>query len=475
MHKLGIIVPYRDRYEHLQTFKRNIRDYFAKLDIKYELIIIEQDDARLFNRGKLLNIGFLHAKKLKCDYVVFHDVDMIPIDVDYTYTEHPTHLASKFISKDNSTNRIVFDEYFGGVTIFPTEMFEKINGYSNEYWGWGFEDDDLLYRCKKYKIPLDYKEIILNGGNNASLKFNGIDSLITGKNTIDFKKNFSIFVSVKPDDLICAAEKYTDIFSIFSIPGYDFRIVYNSFKRYEVSIFDKVNNGYFINSDISQETKTNLCLTVDVTKRIIKLYQDGILIGTENFVESLYPYQKEPHFYLGCANPYVKNTEDKTYFKGEISNFAIFEECLSNSEIREISRNQFFGLTSNFGIYKSSHLLKTYYDAKVIRDDKLIDLTGNGNDAKIKNCKLNGYVSDYKKIINIPFRKECTFELLSHSENGYVGNAWKNITTRYNQLRFHNEVKTDLINPQQDGLSNCTYREHSNIKYLNETHITVSI
>ena len=475
MHKLGIIVPYRDRYEHLQTFKKSIRKYFEKLDIKYELIIIEQDDAKLFNRGKLLNIGFLYAKKMNCDYVVFHDVDMIPIDVDYSYEDYPVHLASNFISRNHDTNRIIFDEYFGGVTIFPIEFFEKINGYSNEYWGWGFEDDDLLYRCRKYKIPLDYKEIILNGGNNASLHFNGTNSIITAKNVIDFKNNFSIFISVKPDELVCAPEKYNDIFSIFSIPGYDFRIVYNSFRRYSLSIFDIKNDGYFIDSDISDTYKTNITITVDVTKRIIKLYQDGNEVGSINYIDTLYPYQNENNFYLGCTNPYVKNEEDKTYFRGDISNFAIFQSCLSNSEIREISRNQFFGLTSNFGMYKSSHLLKTYYDAKFIKDNKIIDLSGNDNHGKIENCKLNGYISDYKKIIHIPFRKKCTFELLSHYENGYVGNAWKNITTRYNQMRYHNEVKMDISNPLEDGLSNCKFREHSNAKILNQSHIVVGL
>jgi len=475
MHKLGIIVPYRDRYEHLQTFKKSIKKYFEKLDIKYELIIVEQDDAKLFNRGKLLNIGFLHAKKLKCDYVVFHDVDMIPVDVDYSYSEEPVHLASKFISKDGSTNRIVFDEYFGGVTIFPVEYFEKINGYSNEYWGWGFEDDDLLHRCKKYKIPLDYKEITLNGGNNASLKFNGVDSIIKAKNIINFKKNFTIFVSVKPDELVCDPNKYNDLFSIFSIPGYDFRIVYNSFRRYALSIFDKNETGYFLDTDISDTYKTNLCITVDVSKRVIKLFQDGMEVGVINYVDTLYEYQYQSNFYLGCANPYVKIAEDKSYFRGEISNFAIFEDVLSNLEIREISKNQFYGLTSNFGNYKSSHLLKTYYDAKFVKENKIMDLSGNDNDGIIENCKLSGYVSDYKKIINIPFRKNCTFELLSHEENGYVGNAWKNITTRYNQMRFYNEVKPDTKNQIEDGLSNCKYREHSNSKFLNETEIVVAI
>ena len=96
MHKLGIIVPYRNRDRQLLIFKKAISSYLSDKDINYELIVVEQDDAKTFNRGKLLNIGFLQAKKLKCDYVVFHDVDMLPIDVDYSYYDKPLHLATNF-------------------------------------------------------------------------------------------------------------------------------------------------------------------------------------------------------------------------------------------------------------------------------------------------------------------------------------------------------------------------------------------
>ena len=57
-HKLGIIVPYRDRPNQLKTFTERIA---GLINIPYELIIIEQADDKEFNRGKLLNIGFIKA------------------------------------------------------------------------------------------------------------------------------------------------------------------------------------------------------------------------------------------------------------------------------------------------------------------------------------------------------------------------------------------------------------------------------
>lgn len=56
--------------------------------------------------------------------VVFHDVDMIPLEVDYRPTEYPTHLAAIVKQFDWE---LPFEQYFGGVTTFPSEVFAKIN------------------------------------------------------------------------------------------------------------------------------------------------------------------------------------------------------------------------------------------------------------------------------------------------------------------------------------------------------------
>ena len=131
--KLGIIVPYRNRKNHLKEFTRRLLRYMERFDIPYELIVVEQDEAHLFNRGMLLNIGFKYAEKLRCDYVVFHDVDMIPVHVDYSYSDIPLQMANNFIvGEDDYNNSELFDEYFGGVTMFNMETFRKIDGYSNK-------------------------------------------------------------------------------------------------------------------------------------------------------------------------------------------------------------------------------------------------------------------------------------------------------------------------------------------------------
>ena len=149
--KLSIVVPYRDREEHLNEFIPYMENSEFLKDLNYEIVIVEQDD-KPFNRGKLLNIGAVESPY--ADYYCFHDVDMLPISSDYTYTPNPTHLAAE---AEQFGYKLPYNRYFGGVTIFDKHSFIKANGYSNDYWGWGAEDDDVMLRCVLNEIPTSRK------------------------------------------------------------------------------------------------------------------------------------------------------------------------------------------------------------------------------------------------------------------------------------------------------------------------------
>jgi beta-1,4-galactosyltransferase 1 len=148
MKKMALIIPYRNRNEHKKIFLSLFPAIIQKLNptIEYQIVIIEQTEGKPFNRGKLLNVGYTLTKD-DFDYFCFHDVDMLPTTADYSYPSIPTHLAANVSQfKDWVGKGLAYQHYFGGVVLFNKADFLKVNGYSNHYWGYGIEDDDLLVR-----------------------------------------------------------------------------------------------------------------------------------------------------------------------------------------------------------------------------------------------------------------------------------------------------------------------------------------
>lgn len=42
--------------------------------------------------------------------------------------------------------RLPYPQYFGGVSAVTPDQYMKMNGFPNQYWGWGGEDDDIAAR-----------------------------------------------------------------------------------------------------------------------------------------------------------------------------------------------------------------------------------------------------------------------------------------------------------------------------------------
>lgn len=79
--RVAIVIPYRDRANHLSIFLKNIHALLIKQQTAYGIFVIEQTQNDLFNRAALMNVGFLEANKLSnWDCFIFHDIDLIPLD-----------------------------------------------------------------------------------------------------------------------------------------------------------------------------------------------------------------------------------------------------------------------------------------------------------------------------------------------------------------------------------------------------------
>ncbi|XP_078344156.1 beta-1,4-galactosyltransferase 1-like isoform X2 [Oculina patagonica] len=144
--KMALIIPYRNRYEQLSIFLRHMHPMLKRQNLDYRIFLIEQAGNTTFNRGMLLNIGYKEALKFdqyKC--FIFHDVDLMPENDrnKYSCPSSPRHLS---VAVDKFHYRLPYEEIFGGAGSFTREHFELINGFSNKFWGWGGEDDDLYKR-----------------------------------------------------------------------------------------------------------------------------------------------------------------------------------------------------------------------------------------------------------------------------------------------------------------------------------------
>jgi hypothetical protein len=152
--KVAIIVPYRDRAEHLKDFINCLSNYKDKKYI--DIYVIEQNNLDKFNRGLLLNIGFyLSSIENKYKYYIFHDVDSFPdnylldLYIRCSIMDKVVHFASPY-----NKYKYTFNDFLGGVIGLSSEIFLKINGFPN-YWSWGYEDNELNNRAVNNRIQID--------------------------------------------------------------------------------------------------------------------------------------------------------------------------------------------------------------------------------------------------------------------------------------------------------------------------------
>ena len=95
--------------------------------------------------------------------------------------------------------------------------------------------------------------------------------------------------------------------------------------------------------------------------------------------------------------------------------------------------------------------------------------------SQIVDCEVIKYDLPKHRVLKVPYRRTSEYKTLKHENNGFLTTGWKDITTRYNQLKFMNEVMYGSTTLEQDGLSTLKFKILSNSHVRNITQLTVKL
>ena len=148
-------LPLQDRQPQLFKFVPYMVAYlgYARPKCEFTVVIATQtDDGRKFNRGRLMNAAFkdvvqgAEADGKPYDHVIFHDIDILPSEDLMPYytvppkSKRPVHLGGAWRTKYRNP------EFVGGALSFRPEDYVACNGYANDNWGWGLDDEEIALR-----------------------------------------------------------------------------------------------------------------------------------------------------------------------------------------------------------------------------------------------------------------------------------------------------------------------------------------
>ena len=134
-----IVVPYRDREEHLKDYLEKVPKYFDDRGITYDILIAELDNMGAWNAGLSCNSVINFRKHGHYKYLYIHHVDVYPIEGEWVF---PQQNEAFFNLGDYGSCLMNYDDFF------------KVGGYRNRFWGWGSEDNDLNDKLIRAGIKL---------------------------------------------------------------------------------------------------------------------------------------------------------------------------------------------------------------------------------------------------------------------------------------------------------------------------------
>ena len=155
----------------------------------YRVPIVSSVLWQVFNRGKLLNIGFNEYKD-KTKYFITNDIDLNP----------RKKIITEYYNKEINENTVLailtsICNTYGGIIKICNKTIDKINGFPNNIWGWGVEDKALKNRGDFYK--LEKKTVLLHTDKYRDDEyfkaFNDIDDRNKKNHSHNHLKHYKLF------------------------------------------------------------------------------------------------------------------------------------------------------------------------------------------------------------------------------------------------------------------------------------------
>ena len=444
--KLGVCVPYRNRQAHLDQFVPRVGKHLKNQGIDFQMYFCHQVDDKLFNRGATKNIAAKHAFEEGCDYIVWHDIDMIPEEgADYSYPDkHPIHLATKISQMDY---QLKYHEYFGGAVLFTKEQVEATNGYSNDYWDWGMEDDDLFWRCHLEGLTNDTHLSTLFKRKKI-YKFDGVSSNAVVRKTrelADFNsKSHTVSILVRPYQqpdknpvfLIGAKDKSYVEYPILRVPGYEYGLSFNNSRALSFQFWNNFNQHNYMWLKRYDGQWSWVTVVVDDVNKMSHFYLNGTEVDSKAGHGSPSPWKyngnlkkyKPSNIYLG-SSPNVTEDSPAKYFKGDIADVKIWNRALTPEEVQNLP----FEYPLDSLIYKIQE-----------------NTTFNNCEEVVEELTIPNSI--------LPFRREGKFTCLPHVDEGLVNGQWaKGETTARNERKYVLEMQQGKVNYKQDGIAQVKY------------------
>jgi hypothetical protein len=440
-HKLGICIPYRNRKEHLERLIPHLTKHLNNQGIDHSFYVGHQVDDKLFNRGTMKNIAAYYAFKDGCDYVAWHDVDMLPHEeCDYSYPETtPIHIATKLSKYQYGLG---YDQYFGGVVLFTKEQAERTNGYSNDYWDWGQEDDDLFWRC--YFEEMTTGRTIKVDNNKTIAKFDGensaifiptnreISSCLHNDHTITLTFNAEQQDEKVPIWLVGDENKRFIEYPLLRKDGsWTWGLSFNNSRAVTMNVFDRTNMRHYNWAKRYEGMWTQVTLSYNSEEKNAYFYINDELVCQMNGIKENVPFPINNDLKThDTIKPFILGfcPHTNTRYKGKICDFKIYNKFFS--DINDVSKNT---------------------------DDIVLDF--NFNNENIIKQDVEIVNEDIEIIENVvPFRRDGRFYCLPHIDEGFINGKWaKGETTARNEKRFVTEMQQRKIDYKKDGLNNLKF------------------